>query len=95
MVTFFLFRTNIDWCLPPCQLATRAIKEISEIYLEGDKQSNLPKHAVPILGDRAKYKRESKDMKRNRLEDAWLSYLLKKLDCAYFEVIWMLHIRLW
>lgn len=58
----FLFRTKIDWNLPPCQNADSAIKEIANIYLEGDKDRNLPRHAVPILGDRAKFKREGNVM---------------------------------
>ena len=71
-----LFRTKIDWCLPPCQNADCAVKEIANIYLEGDKDHKLSRHTAPILGDRAKFRRESKVMKRLRQEDARLNYLL-------------------
>lgn len=71
-----LFRTKIDWSLPPCESAGRAIKGIARLYLEGDKDSKLRKHAPPILGDRAKFKREGKVMKRHREEDCRLNYLL-------------------
>lgn len=58
------------------QKADRAVREIAKIYLDGDKQAKLPKHSFPILGDRAKYKREGKVMSRLQHEDGRLSFLV-------------------
>jgi hypothetical protein len=54
----------------------RAIKDVAEMYLNGNKKASLPKHSLPILGDRAKFSREGKVMKRHRTEDVRLPYLL-------------------
>ena len=72
---YFDFRTKLDWSLPKIPQANRAVKEIANIYLEGAAEHDLPKHAVPILGDRARYRMESKVIKRNRLADARLNFL--------------------
>ena len=50
-----VFRTKLDCSLPSILQSTRAVKEIAELYLNGDESSNLPKHAIPTLGDCAKY----------------------------------------
>ncbi len=62
--------------MPPVLQGTQAIKEIAQIYLDGDKDSSLPKHALPILGDRAKFAKEGKVLKRQRTEDVRLPFLL-------------------
>lgn len=71
-----IFRTKLDWCMPPVLQATRAVKEIAKIYINGDKDAALSKHALPILGDRAAYVREGKVIKRQRTEDVRLPFLL-------------------
>jgi hypothetical protein len=72
----FSFRTKLDWSMPPIMQCGRAVKEIAEMFINGDKELFLPKHAIPILGDRAKYSQESKVMKRLRTEDPRLPFLL-------------------
>ena len=62
--------------MPPILQANRAIKEVAEIYLNGNQKALLPKHSLPILGDRAKFTREGKVMKRQRNEDIRLPFLL-------------------
>lgn len=59
-------RTKLDWCMPPIIRANRATKEIAQLYLNGDKEALLLKHLLPILGDRAKYSKEGKVLKRYR-----------------------------
>ena len=62
--------------MPPILQANRAIKEVAEIYLNGNQKASLPKHSLPILGDRAKFTREEKVMKGQRNEDVRLPFLL-------------------
>ena len=62
--------------MPPVLQATRAVKEIAKIYVNEDKDASLPKHALPILGDRAAYAKEGKVLKRQRTEDVRLPFLL-------------------
>ncbi len=62
--------------MPPILQTNRAIKEVADIYLNGNQKSSLPKHSFPILGDRAKFTCEGKVMKRHRTEDVRLPYLL-------------------
>ena len=62
--------------MPPVLQGTRAIKEIAQIYLNGDKDNGLPKHVSPILGQRAKFAKEGKVLKRLRTEDVRLPFLL-------------------
>ena len=47
--------------MPPILQANCAIKEVAEMYLNGNQEASLPKHALPILGDCAKFSREGKD----------------------------------
>lgn len=62
--------------MPPILQANRAIKEVAEIFLNGNQKASLPKHSLPILGDRAKFIREGKVMKRQHNEDVRLPFLL-------------------
>ena len=62
--------------MPPILQANRAIKEVAEIYLNGNQEALLPKHSLPILGDRVKFTREGKVMKRQCNEDIRLPFLL-------------------
>jgi len=71
-----LFRTKLDWSLPSILQSTRAVKEIANLYLNGDESSDLPRHAVPILGDRAKYRHHGKVLQRLHGEDIRLPFLL-------------------
>ena len=63
--------------MPPILQANHAIKEVVDMYLNVNQKASLPKHSLPILGDRAKFTREGKVMKRHRTEDVRLPYLLK------------------
>ena len=62
--------------MPPVLQGARAIEEIAQIYLDGDKDSSLPKNALPILGDRAKFAKEGKVLRRQRTDDIRLRFLL-------------------
>ena len=62
--------------MPPVLQGTRAVKEIAQRYLDGDKEASLPKHALSILGDRAKFVKEGKVLKRQCIEDVRLPFLL-------------------
>ena len=62
--------------MPPIMQTKRATKEIAQLYLNGDKDALLPKHSLPILGDRAKYSKEGKVLKRYQTEDVSLPFLL-------------------
>ena len=62
--------------MPSCPQSGRVVKEILEIYLNGNKDHAISSHAVPVLGDRAKYVREGKVMKRLRTDDVRLPFLL-------------------
>ena len=62
--------------MPPILQARRANKEMAKMYLNGDKDASLPEHSLPILGDRAKYVKEGKVLKRHRTEDTTLPFLL-------------------
>jgi hypothetical protein len=62
--------------MPPILECDRAVKEIAEIFIKGDKELSLPKHATPTLGSRAKYSQESKVLKRLRTEEPRLPFLL-------------------
>ena len=63
------FRTKLGWFMPPVLEATRAVKEIAKIYVNGDKGASFLNHALPIVGDRAAYTKEGKVLKRQRTED--------------------------
>ena len=76
LIYFLFYRAKLDWCMPPILQGTRACKEIAKLYLEGDKDASVRKHALPILGDRATYAREGKVLKRKRTEDVTLPFLL-------------------
>ena len=62
--------------MPPILQANRAIKEVDEIYLNGNQKALLPKHSLSILGDRVKFTPEGKVMKRPRNEDVRVPFLL-------------------
>ena len=62
--------------MPPVLQGTQAIKEIAQIYLDGDKETSLPKHALPILGGHAKFAKEGKVLKLQHTEDVRLPFLL-------------------
>ena len=52
--------------MPQIIRAKRATKEIAQLYLNFDKKALLPKHSLPILGDRAKYSKEGNVQKPYR-----------------------------
>ena len=54
----------MDWCLPSVSQLGTAVAEIAQIYINGDQEQSIPKHSLPILGDRAKYGNEGKVMER-------------------------------
>ena len=62
--------------MPPILQANRAIKEVAEIYLNGNQKASLPKHSLPIFGHREKFRRDGKVMKEQRNEDVRLPFLL-------------------
>ena len=62
--------------MPPVLQATRAVQEIAKIYVNGDKDTSLSRHTLPILGDRAAYAKEGKVQKRQRTENVRLPFLL-------------------
>ena len=45
-------RSKIDWCLPPVLQCDSALKEIAQLYVEGDKTRGLKKHYVPVYSDK-------------------------------------------
>lgn len=66
----------MDWCLPSVSQAGTAVAEIAQIYVNGDQEQSIPKHSLPVLGDRAKYASKGKVMKRMQNEDVRLPFLL-------------------
>ena len=50
-------RAKLDWSLPNLLQCERMIKDVSRLYLHGDKKNGLKKHALPTLGDKNPYKR--------------------------------------
>ena len=41
-------RTNINWCFPMPLNCEETIKEVAQLYLDGDKETGLAPHRVPV-----------------------------------------------
>ena len=41
--------TKINWCMPITLTADRAVKEIADIYIKGDKDKGLRAHILPVI----------------------------------------------
>ena len=48
-IQFNFCRTKINWCMPTALTADRAVKEIAEIYIEGDKNKGMRAHILPVI----------------------------------------------
>ena len=73
------FRTKIDWLMPTVIKADKLVNGIAQLYHDGDKSHNLPKHRWPILSHRATYspgKDLSKVMTKKSTEGVCLPFLL-------------------
>ena len=62
-------RTNIDWCFPLPLNCEETIKEVAQLYLDGDKETGLAPHRVPVFLDERgravnRYARGSKVLNR-------------------------------
>ena len=44
-------RTVIDWCFPSPSRCEETIREVGEMYLDGNTDNGLPKHQVPVFID--------------------------------------------
>ncbi|CAB3991038.1 Hypothetical predicted protein [Paramuricea clavata] len=44
--------TKLDWCLPNVLQGDRMIKEVANLYINGDKKKGLKKHKAPVLCER-------------------------------------------
>ena len=72
-------RTKIDWLMPTVIKADKLVTGIAQLYHDGDKSHNLPKHRWPILSYRATYgpgKDLSKVMAKKTTEGVRLPFLL-------------------
>ena len=45
-------QSKIDWCLPPVLQCDSVLKEMAQLYVEGDKARGLKKHYVPVYSDK-------------------------------------------
>jgi hypothetical protein len=79
LVSFPNFRTKIDWLMPTVIKAVKLVTGIAQLYHDGNKSHNLPKHRWPILSHRATYgpgKDLSKVMAKKTAEGVRLPFLL-------------------
>jgi len=75
IITYFC-RAKLDWCMPPLPQSKRAVSEIAELFLDGDRSSHLVKHLSPALGAKAQYFKRGKVLQRQGTQTVHLSYLL-------------------
>ena len=76
-------RTNIDWCFPMPLNCEETIKEVAQLYLDGDKETGLAPHRVPVFLDERgravnRYARGSKVL--NRLASTSHHFVLCEKD---------------
>eukprot|EP00112_Aurelia_sp_Birch-Aquarium-sp1_P015931 Seg357.1 transcript_id=Seg357.1/GoldUCD/mRNA.D3Y31 product="hypothetical protein" protein_id=Seg357.1/GoldUCD/D3Y31 len=68
-------RAKLDWSLPNILYSEKMVEKVAALYLNGNREKGLKKHALPIIGDRNPYKR-SKVLDRLESSDVRLPYLL-------------------
>ena len=55
------------------------LSAVQSLYINGEKACNLAKDSVPCLGDRAKFREQSKVLQRHQRQDVRLHFLLQSL----------------
>ncbi len=69
-------RAKVDWCFPNAIICEKALKEMAQIYIEGDKTMNLKRHYVPIHCDKRSKQKHSNEASKviTRLQNAELKF---------------------
>lgn len=70
-------RSKVDWCLPPVIQCEGALREMAKLYIDGCRESGLPRHYVPVYTHhrRRKYTHgPSKVLKRLQKAEVKLSF---------------------
>ena len=76
-------RTYLEWCFPYVGQCQEILKEVAELYLEGNKAKNLKPHRLPVFIDqkgRAKEKWGDSSKLLHRLSKSSKSFVLSELD---------------
>ena len=48
-------RTNVDWSFPMPIQCLETIKDVALLYLDGDKETEIPRHQPPVFLDERSY----------------------------------------